>query len=338
MEVRYNTTGSNNSQDGCSDKYDPADDYKDDDDDEDDEDVHRVVHPNKSGGERYDAAKPKPSIDDDDNDYDSDTEFQTQSNKRNFEQMKRNLDNSQNRDYYSTSDDDDDDDEDEGDQADDDNDNRGVSIDSTPRAVDVDMRIPPQMMKKQKRSRWGEKEPNAIRPAASQPPMLAVVLPATVKHNPFGSPKVMLTGVTRSDPALLQYARANYGTINLDEDEWRKCEDHYKVNLLYQDLLKKRNEIDRLASSGRFKYEYDSDEDVSGGTWEHKLRNAEMEATAVWSDALTKQAEGKHHIGDFLPPEELKKFMEKYESQQNNREPDLSDYREYKLKEDNKGN
>lgn len=327
MEVRYNTTGSNNSQDDCSDKYDPAemyDDYKDD--DEDDEDVPEENHPINSDGDRYDDAKSKPS-NDDENAYDSDTEFQNQSNKRNFAQMKRNLDNSHNRDYYSS------------DSDDDDNDN-GVEIDPPPRAVDIDMRILPQMMKKQKRSRWGEKEPNTVRPPVppiSQPPMLGI-LPTAIKNNPFGSPKVLLTGVTRSDPALLQYARANYGTINLDEEEWRKCEDHYKVNLLYQDLLKKRNEIDRLASSGRFKYEYDSDEDVSGGTWEHKLRNAEMEATAVWSDALTKQAEGKHHIGDFLPPEELKKFMEKYESQQNNREPDISDYREYKLKEDNKGN
>lgn len=42
--------------------------------------------------------------------------------------------------------------------------------------------------------------------------------------------------------------------------------------------------------------------------------------------------------GDFLPPEELKKFMEIYKSKQTNREPDLSDYKEYKLKENNKGN
>lgn len=34
----------------------------------------------------------------------------------------------------------------------------------------------------------------------------------------------------------------------------------------------------------------------------------------------------------------LKKFMEIYKSKQTNREPDLSDYKEYKLKEDNKGN
>lgn len=70
---------------------------------------------------------------------------------------------------------------------------------------------------------------------------------------------------------------------------------------------------------------------------EHKIRTAEMEATAAWADALTEQSQGKHHIGDFLPPEELKKFMEIYKSKQTNREPDLSDYKEYKLTEDNKG-
>jgi len=47
------------------------------------------------------------------------------------------------------------------------------------------------------------------------------------------------------------------------------------------------------------------------GTWEHKLRSAEMEATERWAEELTKKAEGKHHIGDFLPPDELARFMEK---------------------------
>lgn len=62
-----------------------------------------------------------------------------------------------------------------------------------------------------------------------------------------------------------------------------------------------------------------------------------MDATNLWANALTKQSEGKHHIGDFLPPEELKKFMEQYEGKKNNRQPDLSDYKEFKLKEDNIG-
>ena len=112
----------------------------------------------------------------------------------------------------------------------------------------------------------------------------------------------MLTTITRSDPALLNYARLNFGTINLSEEDWRKAEEHYKINLLFQDMQRKRQELDSLSKNGKFKYEYDSDEDVNGGTWEHKLRSQEMEATLKWADALNSQCQGKHHIGDFLPP------------------------------------
>jgi len=43
--------------------------------------------------------------------------------------------------------------------------------------------------------------------------------------------------------------------------------------------------VSQMRSSGqkqqqnKHQYEYDSDEDTEGGTWEHKLRSAEMEAT-----------------------------------------------------------
>uniref|UniRef100_A0A1A9Z8H5 G-patch domain-containing protein n=1 Tax=Glossina pallidipes TaxID=7398 RepID=A0A1A9Z8H5_GLOPL len=181
--------------------------------------------------------------------------------------------------------------------------------------------------KKLRKSRWGGKVENANSSAST----------SSVPSNFGNQNKPLLTAITRNDPALLQYAKLNYGSTNLSEEDWKKCEEHYKVNLLYQDMMRKRQEIDRLARSGKFKYEYDSDEDVDGGTWEHKLRQAEMEATRAWATALTKQSEGKHHIGDFLPPEELKKFMEQYEAKKSNRQPDLSDYKEYKLKEDNKG-
>lgn len=111
----------------------------------------------------------------------------------------------------------------------------------------------------------------------------------------------------------------------------------FQINLLYQNLLKKREEVKRLEAQGKHKYEYDSDEETEGGTWEHKIRHAEMEATQMWAEELTAQAEGKHHIGDFLPPEELTKFMEQYSAIKHGKEPDLSDYKEYKLKEDNIG-
>lgn len=181
---------------------------------------------------------------------------------------------------------------------------------------------------KRKKSRWGEA------PEATSTP---VQLTPSVTVTPTTVARPLLTTITRSDPALLQYARQNFGTTNLSEEDWKKAEEHYKINLLFQDMQRKRQELDHLAKNGKFKYEYDSDEDVNGGTWEHKLRSQEMEATIKWAEALNQQCEGKHHIGDFLPPEELKKFMEKYKSQIDATPPDVSDYKEFKLKEDNIG-
>ncbi|XP_047003177.1 SURP and G-patch domain-containing protein 1 isoform X1 [Schistocerca americana] len=177
--------------------------------------------------------------------------------------------------------------------------------------------------KRKRRSRWApETEKVEIAPPVTQ---------AITGTSP------LLTKISRNHPALIQYAVQAFGTSSLSEEDWKKAEDHYKINLLYQDMLRKRQEIERLARAGKFKYEYDSDEETDGGTWEHRLRMAEMEATQLWAEELTKKAEGKHHIGDFLPPDELERFMEKFQALKEGREPDLSDYKEYKLKEDNIG-
>lgn len=150
---------------------------------------------------------------------------------------------------------------------------------------------------KRKKSRWSEGP--AIQTVVVPPPITSSsILPAPTTT--IGKP--MLSSITRSDPAMLNYVRQNFGTTNLTEEDWKKAEEHYKINLLFQDMQRKRQEIDQLARSGKFKYEYDSDEDVNGGTWEHKLRAQEMEATIKWAEALNKQCQGKHHIGEFLPP------------------------------------
>lgn len=62
-----------------------------------------------------------------------------------------------------------------------------------------------------------------------------------------------------------------------------------------------------------------------------------MIATQLWAQELTRQAEGKHHIGDFLPPEELKRFLEKSNAAKEGRQATFSDYKEFKIKEDNIG-
>lgn len=55
----------------------------------------------------------------------------------------------------------------------------------------------------------------------------------------------MLSKVTKSDPGLLQYAMQTYGSTNMNEEDWKKAEDNYKIHLLYQDMMKKRAELER---------------------------------------------------------------------------------------------
>ena len=73
-------------------------------------------------------------------------------------------------------------------------------------------------------------------------------------------------------------------------------------------------------------------------TPEHRARKLEMEKTQEKACQLTESAKGFHHIGDFLPPEELMKFMSKYQAIKSGETfVDESDYAEQKLKEDNLG-
>ena len=84
---------------------------------------------------------------------------------------------------------------------------------------------------------------------------------------------------------------------------------------------------------------YDSDEEVDSelGTWEHQLRRMEMDKTPEWAEQLTQMGLGKHFIGDFLPPEELEKFMETFNALNDGREPEYSEYKEFKLTVENIG-
>lgn len=52
---------------------------------------------------------------------------------------------------------------------------------------------------------------------------------------------------------------------------------------------------------------------------------------------MTGMNRGKHFIGDFLPPEELEKFMETLHALQEGRMPDYSEYKEFKIQADNIG-
>ena len=55
------------------------------------------------------------------------------------------------------------------------------------------------------------------------------------------------------------------------------------------------------------------------------------------SVSLTEKGKGRHHMGDFLPPEELARFQEKVKAIKEGRKADLSDYADFKIKDDNIG-
>ncbi|XP_078692618.1 SURP and G-patch domain-containing protein 1-like isoform X1 [Branchiostoma floridae x Branchiostoma belcheri] len=127
------------------------------------------------------------------------------------------------------------------------------------------------------------------------------------------------------------------GTSELSSEQLKQLKEQKEMQMMYNMITSKRKKAAENAAKGKFKYEYDSDEETEGGTWEHRRRAQEMDNTAEWADKLTSMNKGKHFIGDFLPPEELEKFMEKFKALKEGRDPDLSDYAEFKLGEDNLG-
>ncbi|KAK7080456.1 SURP and G-patch domain-containing protein 1 [Halocaridina rubra] len=201
-----------------------------------------------------------------------------------------------------------------------------------------------ESLSKKRKSRWSETPALESVPA---PPVTTPVVNLNVPPNLLGMVGegehidairgVMVTRITRNSPSIYAYAQKVFGSIDLTEAQWKQCEEQMKMNVVFQLLQAKQKETERLQQQGKVKYEYDSDEDTEGGTWEHKRRAKEMADTHMKAQELTTNAEGKHHIGDFLPPDELAKFMEKYRALKEGRDPDLSDYQEHKLTEDNIG-
>lgn len=147
----------------------------------------------------------------------------------------------------------------------------------------------------------------------------------------------IMPNYVQQDQGLKSYAMQVFGSTDLTPEQWKQLEDQRKMRLLYEMMQAKQKQEQLRLLTGKVKYEYDSDEDTEGGTWEHKKRANEMEKTKTWAEELTEQAKGKHHIGDFLPPEELENFLEKWDAVKKGRTPDLSDYKEHKITSSNIG-
>ncbi|CAM9196041.1 unnamed protein product [Discosporangium mesarthrocarpum] len=77
---------------------------------------------------------------------------------------------------------------------------------------------------------------------------------------------------------------------------------------------------------------------IDGGTWEHKKRAKEMIKTAETALDLTLAAKGAHHMGQYLPKEELDKFLGKASRVTKGLPAEVEeDFAKNKLDEDNLG-
>eukprot|EP00092_Neocalanus_flemingeri_P002757 GFUD01002952.1.p1 GENE.GFUD01002952.1~~GFUD01002952.1.p1 ORF type:complete len:1101 (-),score=245.48 GFUD01002952.1:544-3789(-) len=171
---------------------------------------------------------------------------------------------------------------------------------------------------KKRRSRWGKQEPAETVPSMTGAPS-SVGAPGVAIPTALGglvqklvSPSSNLTDIKAGNTGLFAYAQRVFGTADLTDSQWKQCEDQLKMSVVYGNLAAKQAMANAMSAAGKIKYEYDSDEETEGGTWEHRARMAEMAKTEQEAVKMTGEAEGKHHIGDFLPPEELNKFMNKY--------------------------
>jgi len=193
---------------------------------------------------------------------------------------------------------------------------------------------------KKRKSRWGAPEDNSAQTSpgvilSTQLPGPGVALPTQLGGLVVPKPG---TGLRQErSPGVTAYAKRVFGSTDLTEAQWKQCEDQLKMNAVYAGLAAKQALTNAKKASGQVKFDYDSDEDTEGGTWEHKARKAEMEKTSAEATALADEAEGGHHIGDFLPPEELAKFMEKCKAMKSGSGWDTSEYQENKLTQNNVG-
>lgn len=228
---------------------------------------------------------------------------------------------------------------------------------------DHDLRQP---VRKKRRSRWGEQKatlgqpgvvaptvgpPGVVLPSLGKPGALdsGLSVPGVVTNIQLGGPVLIQPHHGISQPAqstelsMVNYAKKVIGSDSISAEQLKQIKEQQEMNFMYELVMAQKKMKERALMSEiegikvKRKYEYDSDEETEGGTWEHRQRAREMDETKKWAEKLTSGARGKHFLGDFLPPEELEKFMETFKALKEGREPDYSDYKEFQLTCENMG-
>ncbi|XP_029310057.1 SURP and G-patch domain-containing protein 1 [Cottoperca gobio] len=208
-------------------------------------------------------------------------------------------------------------------------------ISGIPQPHNREAETPP--VKRKRKSRWGSEDDKV------ELPILPIIIPQELNvpdpHTPsLSAQELRGLGYKKGKPLGL------VGVTELSEDQKKQLKEQQEMQELYEMIMKHKRAMAEMQIMWEkairdHQHEYDSDEEVDqqSGTWEHNLRHMEMEKTREWAESLTEMGKGKHFIGDFLPPEELDKFMETFKALKDGRDPDYSEYKEFKLTVENLG-
>ncbi|NWW79998.1 SUGP1 protein, partial [Climacteris rufus] len=182
-----------------------------------------------------------------------------------------------------------------------------------------------------RKSRWGPEEDKVELPL----PQLVQQLDSP---SPLSVQDLKGLGYEKGKPVGL------VGVTELSEAQKKQLKEQQEMQQMYDMIMKHKRAMQEMQlmwerAIQQHQHGYDSDEEVDSelGTWEHQLRRMEMDKTREWAEQLTQMGRGKHFIGDFLPPDELEKFMETFKALKEGREPDYSEYKEFKLTVENIG-
>ncbi|XP_076847458.1 SURP and G-patch domain-containing protein 1 [Brachyhypopomus gauderio] len=193
----------------------------------------------------------------------------------------------------------------------------------------------PVSAKRKRKSRWGAEEDKVDLPL---PPIIAPEMSSDPETASLSAQELRGLGYKKGKPVGL------VGVTELSEDQKKQLKEQQEMQEMFDMIMKHKRAMQEMQLMWEkavrdHQHEYDSDEEIDSraGTWEHRLRKMEMEKTREWAEQLTEMGKGKHFIGDFLPPDELEKFMETFKALKEGRDPDYSEYKEFKLTVENIG-
>ncbi|KAM5238435.1 SURP and G-patch domain-containing protein 1 [Ctenodactylus gundi] len=188
-------------------------------------------------------------------------------------------------------------------------------------------------VKRKRKSRWGPEEDKV-----ELPPAELVQRDVDASPTPLSVQDLKGLGYEKGKPVGL------VGVTELSDAQKKQLKEQQEMQQMYDMIMQHKRAMQDMQllwekALQQHQHGYDSDEEVDSelGTWEHQLRRMEMDKTREWAEQLTKMGRGKHFIGDFLPPDELEKFMETFKALKEGREPDYSEYKEFKLTVENIG-